>query len=538
MRPNTVAVTEYIITQQLGGNKYKWDKLSHNGVIFPPEYKKHDIPIIYGGKKIVLDPIAEEIATLYARYMETEYVKNKIFNNNFWHDWKKHIKNTGITSLKDVDFSLIYQHIQNEKMLAKLDTKKKKEQEEKYKIAIVNGKEQPVGNFRIEPPGIFMGRGCNPNLGRVKNRIYPEDIIINIDSHSKVPEPLPGHKWKEVIHDRTVTWLASWKDNITGKMKYVWLGAHSDMKMKSDMEKFDLARKLKKKINSLRTANNEALSSTDEQLRQTATALYFIDNFALRVGNEKGEDEADTVGVTSLRNEHITLLGNNKIKLDFLGKDSVRYNRTFDVDEQVYRNLTDFMKGKEKGDELFNLIKSNDINKYLQGFMSKLTAKVFRTYNASNLFQEELNKISSKLKKTDDLGKIDLLLDEFNKANAKVAMLCNHQKNINKNLTEQIKRIDDMIKKSKEKLAIAKTKGANPEKIKKMAFVIKKLQSKKKLKMELKNISLGTSKINYIDPRITVAFMKKHNIPIDKVFTKTLQEKFKWAIDADADYVF
>lgn len=30
--------------------------------------------------------------------------------------------------------------------------------------------------------------------------------------------------------------------------------------------------------------------------RQLATCLYFIDKLALRAGNEKGEEEADTVG--------------------------------------------------------------------------------------------------------------------------------------------------------------------------------------------------------------------------------------------------
>ena len=59
--------------------------------------------------------------------------------------------------------------------------------------------------------------------------------------------------------------------------------------------------------------------------RQLATALYFIDNLALRVGGSKDtKEEADTVGVTSLRVEHIENLDNNQIKLDFLGKDSVR----------------------------------------------------------------------------------------------------------------------------------------------------------------------------------------------------------------------
>ena len=54
-----------------------------------------------------------------------------------------------------------------------------------------------------------------------------------------------------------------------------------------------------------------AVSGAEKQLaKQIATALYFIDHFALRIGNEKGDDVADTVGVTSLRVEHIELLPN------------------------------------------------------------------------------------------------------------------------------------------------------------------------------------------------------------------------------------
>ena len=43
------------------------------------------------------------------------------------------------------------------------------------------------------------------------------------------------------------------------------------------------------------------------RVRQRAVALYFIDKLALRAGNEKDEDQADTVGCCSLRVEHITL---------------------------------------------------------------------------------------------------------------------------------------------------------------------------------------------------------------------------------------
>ena len=37
-----------------------------------------------------------------------------------------------------------------------------------------------MGNFRVEPPGLFRGRGDHPKMGKLKARIYPRDITINI----------------------------------------------------------------------------------------------------------------------------------------------------------------------------------------------------------------------------------------------------------------------------------------------------------------------------------------------------------------------
>lgn len=57
-------------------------------------------------------------------------------------------------------------------------------------------------------------------------------------------------------------------------------------------------------------------------------------------------------------------------------------------------------------------------------------------------------------------------------------------------------------------------------------------------KDKLKDVALSTSKINYIDPRLTAAWCKKHDVPLEKMFTKTLREKFPWAeAEADADWV-
>ena len=59
--------------------------------------------------------------------------------------------------------------------------------------------------------------------------------------------------------------------------------------------------------------------------------MWIIDRLALRVGGEKDEDEADTVGCCSLRVEHIAFPSDNEIELDFLGKDSMRYFQRIDL---------------------------------------------------------------------------------------------------------------------------------------------------------------------------------------------------------------
>ena len=83
----------------------------------------------------------------------------------------------------------------------------------------VTGVHVQVGNFRVEPPGLFRGRGEHPRMGMLKKRIYPKDITINIGRGEPVPEhPYTGQKWKEIRHDNTVTWLAFWKDTISEKV--------------------------------------------------------------------------------------------------------------------------------------------------------------------------------------------------------------------------------------------------------------------------------------------------------------------------------
>jgi len=69
------------------------------------------------------------------------------------------------------------------------------------------------------------------------------------------------------------------------------------------------------------------MQNKEQKNKRIATACYLIYRTAMRVGDEKDPDEADTVGATTLRKEHIKL-PENTIEFDFLGKDGVRWVET------------------------------------------------------------------------------------------------------------------------------------------------------------------------------------------------------------------
>jgi DNA topoisomerase-1 len=127
----------------------------------------------------------------------------------------------------------------------------REEAEKDYQFCILDGRKEKVGNFRVEPPGLFRGRGEHPKKGTHKFRLRPEDITINIGKDAPVPIPNVPGKWKAIQHDQKVTWLATWNENVNGNIKYVFLAAGSSLKGQSDMAKFEKARKLKVKRRSI-----------------------------------------------------------------------------------------------------------------------------------------------------------------------------------------------------------------------------------------------------------------------------------------------
>uniref|UniRef100_G3WK70 DNA topoisomerase n=1 Tax=Sarcophilus harrisii TaxID=9305 RepID=G3WK70_SARHA len=502
----------------------KWKQLEHKGPYFAPLYEPlpDEVHFYYDGKAMKLSLATEEIATFYGKMLDHEYTTKEVFQNNFFNDWRKEMtveEKKIIKHLNKCDFTEIHKYFvdKNEarKALPKEEKQKLKEEAERLQEAfgycILDGHREKIGNFKTEPPGLFRGRGDHPKMGMLKKRIMPEDVIINCSRDSKIPEPPPGHKWKEVRFDNTVTWLASWTENIQNSIKYIMLNPSSKLKL------------------------------------------------ALRAGNEKEEGEtADTVGCCSLRVEHIQLhreLDGQEhiVEFDFLGKDSIRYYNKVPVEKPVFKNLQLFMENKDPGDELFDRLTTSTLNKHLQDLMDGLTAKVFRTYNASITLQEQLKVLTN----AEDNVAAKIL--SYNRANRAVAILCNHQRATPKTFEKSMQNLQTKIDAKKEQLAVAKQelKRAKADaKVRKSVKSKSNVDKKKKLlakleeqlmrlctqatdKEENKQVALGTSKLNYLDPRISIAWCKKFGVPVEKIYNKTQREKFAWAIDmADEEFEF
>ncbi|KAM3841102.1 DNA topoisomerase I, mitochondrial [Vipera latastei] len=550
----------------------KWHQLHHRGPYLAPPYQPlpSSVKFYYNGRPVKLSRAAEEVATFFAKMLDQDYARKKIFRDNFFCDWTQVMtpqERKKIKDLKKCDFSDIHDYFlekqEAQKTLSKEEKQRLKEEaeriQEEYGYCVIDGHREKIGNFKIEPPGLFRGRGDHPKMGMLKKRIMPEDIIINCSQDSKAPRPPRGHKWKEVRCDKTVTWLASWTENIQGSIKYIMLNPSSRLKGEKDWQKYEVARRLKKVVRRIRSQYRLDWKSKEPKKRQISVALYFIDKLALRAGNEKEEGEtADTVGCCSLRVEHLALHPRqggkeNVVEFDFLGKDCIRYYNKVPVEKQVFKNLELLMEDKEPGDNLFDKLSTATLNKHLQDLMDGLTAKVFRTYNASITLQEQLEAL------TNEKDTLAAKLLSYNRANRAVAVLCNHQRATPKTYEKSMKNLQAKIKARKDQLADAKSglrkarvehkckrevkSKAAVERKKKLVQKIEEQLAKLKFqaidKEENKEIALGTSKLNYLDPRITVAWCKRFDVPIEKIYSKTQREKFAWAIAmADEDFVF
>ena len=569
------------------------NQLIHNGVVVPEPPPPTGMVLTIEGEPVALTPKQEEMALAWAKKQGTPYVKDRTFIRNFLRDFGKELGLSSRLSLDDLDFgpaNLIVQRerearerLTNEERKALAAERKvlREALREEYGFASVNGERTELSNYVVEPSGIFMGRGKHPLRGRWKEGARHSDITLNLSPDA----PLSPGEWAEIVWQPESLWVARWKDKLSGKLKYVWLSDTAPIKQAREARKFDRVHELHAHLGAVRAQIERDLSHPDAKERMIATASYLIDALCLRVGDEKDPDEADTVGATTLRPEHVTLHPDDGMaEFRFLGKDSVLWHKTLKLPEQVQENLSELISNARPSassansdrshptrdrPQLFPDISSRDVNAYLSGILPVLTAKVFRTHHATIAVCDSLE--GSGLQATDPIYQ---KWETANLANLEAAILCNHTKmapagwsrsrqrykerqgkaadrvkTYQERLKTQRGALTALRKEAREKRQAAprgkkkqvkerydKRIGVAQRRVEKTQGMLEraklsrgKIKAQSSIASKKRTWNLGTSLKSYIDPRVYYQWGQQVDYDVlEKYYPKALRLKFAW----------
>jgi len=535
-------------------------QLIHHGIIIAPKPPVHGLVLTIRGEPVALTARQEEMALAWARKQGTPYVRDRVFARNFMTDFSAALSLSRRLSVDAVDFgpanSIIMAERETRASLTKEERKaaaavrkiKREELKERYGYAIANGERIELGNYMTEPSGIFMGRGKHPLRGRWKEGAAHPDVTLNMSPDS----PRPEGDWAEIVWQPDSLWVARWKDKLSGKLKYVWVSDTAPIKQAREALKFDKAIELGASLEAVRTQIQHDLSDPSDKQKMIATACYLIDALCLRVGDEKDPDEADTVGATTLRPEHITLHPDHTVEFRFLGKDSVLWHQRIELPPMVHENLAYLVA---------NACPSNS--------NTGLSAKVFRTHHATEVVRDSLAECGV-MADDPEYGKREAMV----LANLDAAILCNHTKQapakwatrrvrmreqrlrakarvdkVREQVREYRARREALGSEAKEKIAAASDKQrpkvrdryrkrravadrrieAAKGRLQRARVALGKVESRNKLAGKGRTWNLGTSLKSYIDPRVCYRWGQQVDYDvIEKYYPKALQRKFAW----------
>ena len=567
-------------------------QLIHNGVVVPEPPPPTGMVLSIEGEPVVLTPKQEEMALAWAKKQGTPYVEDRTFVRNFLDDLGQELGMDSRLTLEDVDLSPAIRIVQREREARERLTKEERKElaaerkairealREEYGFATVNGNRTELANYVVEPSGIFMGRGKHPLRGRWKEGAKQSDITLNLSPDA----PVPQGDWDEIVWQPESLWVARWKDKLSGKLKYVWLSDTAPIKQAREAAKFDTVHELHAHLDEVRAQIEQDLCHPDDKERMIATACYLIDALCLRVGDEKDPDEADTVGATTLRPEHVTLHPDGSAEFRFLGKDSVLWHKTLELPEQVQANLDELIANARPSSssansdkshptrdkpQLFPDISSRDVNAYLSGILPVLTAKVFRTHHATIAVRECLEESGVE---AEDPAYVKW--ETANLANLEAAVLCNHTKmapaswsRSRKRYKEREEKAADRVRTYQERLKTqrealsalrkearerrrAATRGKKKQvkerydkrigvaerRVEKTQGMLErarrargKIKAQYAIASKKRTWNLGTSLKSYIDPRVYYEWGQEVDYDVlEKFYPKALRRKFAW----------
>ncbi len=569
-------------------------QLIHNGVIVPEPSDLPGLSIVVRGEEIDLTPKQEEMALAWARKKDTKYVEDEVFVRNFLEDFSTALDIEPPLDSDEVDFGAYHAYLEAQReakeAMSKEERKARREERKaererlqaEYGYAIVDGQRVELGTYMVEPSSIFVGRGEHPLRGRWKEGAKRSDITLNLSPDAS----LDRDGWDEIVWQPDSMWVARWKDKLSGRLKYIWLGDTAPIKQEREAEKFDESRRLGRKLDQVRERIARDLTSDDPQCRMVATACYLIDRLCLRVGDEKDADEADTVGATTLRPEHVTLHEEDRVvEFNFLGKDAVEWHRELEAPDDVWENLVELRGNAQPSHpvsdddeahptqnlpQLFHDIGSRDVNAYLSDILPGLTAKVFRTYHATAAVHKSLAAAGVEPEEPEYVK-----WKVVSEANLEAARLSNHTKEYQgdwesareryesrrQKAEGRITRYEEQVAEREEKLAALEEEMAEKEaeaespedreeireryverldkarerietsreRLERAEIALGKIDTQFMIRKQKRDWNTGTSLKSYIDPRVYYRWGEKVDYDVlNEYYPAKLRRKFAW----------
>lgn len=532
------------------------------------------------GKK--LSPMAERLFYRWANTDKQYTVDNKYAWKNF------------VNAIMEIDSSinLIQNCIEFDKLCDKMksDCERRKEEKKIYNkehkeeiakqkeldketfgYAIINGEKVALGGYLVEEMSPLIVRGDDKRMFCFKYPTEPKDITINCVGDNECKKALK-EKGFNVVSKKDVDWIVSYKIKLSGGFppitKSIRPSATFSGQIKNTEHKHEKALNLLKHFKDFDEKIKHDLNSKNSKDREIALATWLVKTYAIRIGNEREEFQADTVGVTTLKTKNVSVYeknGKKFIHLSFLAKDSVPYSKVDEIPTDIYSHFVNILEGKKPSEQIFS-ISSNDVSKFIKSIYDEASPKTFRSAIGSAVLCEEINKVEIK-KNMKDFEKKQI----FVKANAEVAKYLNHKKGVTQKGEESFKnnmeKLNERSKELKEKLKLeeenfktkkkyltmkikqCKEKGlkTSEEKYRKQLEILKnklerirenvdKVNATKELKNEGKNIALATSLNAYCSPAMVFSICKHIDLDPSKIYTKTQMTKFESFNDVSSNY--
>ena len=437
------------------------------------------------------------------------------------------------------------------------------EKKAKYGKVLINGVEENLQSWTIEPEGIFFGRGESPLNGFWKKATEPSEIVVNSNS-SNLPKLIVDEQ--ETDFDWNVRWepnshFAAQYNIVVGipnadgsiktvkatKYKMIQFAANSSVKKEGQSKKYAAASELGKSydliIQQVEKDFEKARTNCKFAELSTAIAVYMLFEKGIRIGSPEATVN-NTKGLLSLEWGKEVYRQGNKIKFNFYGKDSVKDTSFIETE---YADII------EKGWSKYTKLQTDkaSIKNYVGNLVPEIkdvfSPKLCRTAVAASVMLKALDAVTAKYKLTKDTPEALKKL-AFNEANMEVAKKLNHQRGVNKvaaakreeanklkkeGLKEREAKVKELKEKRLQKIESLKAKGNSKEKIAKIKEQIKKAderiaQSKRDLKFREENgdITASTSKGAYIDPSIVADFCTKIDLSLEKIYSKSQMQQF------------